>query len=174
MSRSKPCSWCRKRQLNLSAVDRVLTCLGAAFSPPKMSQLSTRQNSKRARGLCVEPFCRNFTYGRTRCNTCKSADYARRNPLRIKFLNLKKSAKRRAIDFTLQFEEFIGLVAGTEYVLFQDLGPDSLTIDRRDETGGYTPDNLQLKSNADNARKAALFRKSYVPFFHGGGCMEPF
>lgn len=132
-------------------------------------QISARQRQKALSHICIEPFCRNFTYGRKQCNTCRSADYARRNPLRIKFLNLKKSAKRRGIEFDLQFPQFNELVAGTEYVLFQELGPDSLTIDRRDETGGYTRENLQLKSNAENARKAALFRKCYVPFYHGAG-----
>ena len=139
-------------------------------------RLTDRQREKAARWQCITPRCRNRADKKRRrliCATCASRAYASRNAIRVKWLNLKKSAKRRGIEFLLvPFESFECWAAQRGYVQIGPRGAEGLTVDRKDETGPYSFSNIQALTNSENARKAAEFRRAaFVPYYQQ---LQPF
>ena len=87
------------------------------------------------------------------CPSCHSRKMRRLHPMRYAFENLRSNSKRRGIPFNLTFEQFAYFCFLIPYIQNKGITKDSLTIDRRDSTKGYTLDNLQAMTNSDNARK---------------------
>ena len=96
---------------------------------------------------CTTPYCsRKTVRGCKYCPRCSTRRWRGANPIRAAFLNLKHNAIRRGKVFDLSFEEFFELFVGIS-------GLQSFHIDRKDESKGYTIDNLQVLTNAQNVKK---------------------
>jgi hypothetical protein len=89
------------------------------------------------------------------------------NPLRYAYQSLKDNAKRRGKAFELTFEQFKDFCIKSEYGTKRGRFANSFHIDRRDENGGYTIDNIQALTNGENVRKyiAFKYRDSDGPHF---------
>lgn len=90
--------------------------------------------------------------------------YSRNNTLKAIFSQSRKNAQYRGIEFGLTFEEFETLWAAQKGVcaysgrtMTTDLhDPHKVTIDRKDSTKGYTPDNVALCCLVANLMKRDL------------------
>lgn len=114
-----------------------------------------RERRKRARGVCVTPHCRKPSrHQRSLCNTCRSRKYD--DKAKLKFWNLKKSAKRRGISFALTWEWLCK--KWPEYLKsFRDLH-----IDRKRRHEGYTPENVQLLDSSEHGSKTWAERTGWT------------
>ena len=68
-------------------------------------------------------------------------------------MNLKHNAIRRGKVFDLNFEEFKAFAVKSGYMKKKGRFSQSFHIDRIDENKGYTIDNLQVLTNAQNVKK---------------------
>lgn len=66
---------------------------------------------------------------------------------------LKQNAKRRGKYFDLTLEEFKKFCIKHDYLAAKGRKSFSMTIDREDTTKGYTANNIQPLSNANNVKK---------------------
>lgn len=104
--------------------------------------------------LCKTEGCLNGAApGRTICYKCKSRAYTKKNPVRMIWHWLKKSAKRRHLDFELSLEYLTEFLSKTNYVAERGRLRDQLTIDRRDGSKGYIVGNLKVKTKSENSAK---------------------
>ena len=103
---------------------------------------------------CVTKKCRNQALKhRSICAACKSKKYREANRIKAAYDSLKHNAKRRGKIFELTFEEFKQFTKKTDYFKKVGTKSESYHIDRIDETKGYTIDNIQVLTNAQNVRK---------------------
>lgn len=110
--------------------------------------------------ICSTDGCGNAARkGGTKCNTCHSRANDRRNPKRRAYRNLKAHARERGKPFDLAFPDFEALCDATGYHLHRGNDADGLTIDRVRNEHGYTAGNVQVITNAENARKEQLRRQ---------------
>lgn len=93
------------------------------------------------------------------CGRCRYKVKLQRNPLMIAYHNLKSHAKARGKVFELTFEQFREFCIATDYIAGKGRHSQGYHVDRIDETKGYTIDNIQVLTNADNVRK--YLRYSY-------------
>jgi hypothetical protein len=108
----------------------------------------------RKKRICKTKHCRNYVKcSGSKCSTCRSREYTKRNPIRRCFRNLKSNAKRRGKVFELTFEQFEEFAIRTDYINKRGIMPDGYTIDRRDNSKGYTIDNIRILPNKDNVQK---------------------
>jgi hypothetical protein len=112
---------------------------------------------------CLTPFCRN-TLHRKRCHSpycskCRSRRWADKFPLHYAFKNLRVRARQRGKEFTLTREQYIEFAVKTDYAKLKGKTSLSLSIDRRDNSKGYTLENIQCLTLSENTRK------QFVPFF---------
>jgi len=108
----------------------------------------------KAERVCATKYCRNIVRCRGRkCSTCVSREATKRNPMRRCYRNLKSNAKRRGKEFTLTFEQFAEFAVRTDYINKRGITPDGYTIDRKDNTKGYTIDNIRVLTNKQNLQK---------------------
>lgn len=103
--------------------------------------------------LCIKCNRRKPTQKRKLCNTCKSEEFFLRYPAKRAFHNLKNNAKRRGKEFNLSYDWFLKFVTDTNYIEKKGREPHSLSIDRIDNSKGYTEDNLQVITFSENASK---------------------
>lgn len=101
---------------------------------------------------CNTHYCRNKTKHKV-CNTCSCRKWRKEHPLESSYLNLKHNSIRRGKEFTLTLDEFREFCRETRYLQGKGRGVDSFTIDRIDNDRGYTIDNIQVLTFADNRRK---------------------
>lgn len=106
---------------------------------------------------CATPYCRNDR-GKNRryCYKCVKRKHKIDNPMRYAFDTLKSNAQRRGKEFSLTFEEFKKFCAETGYMDKKGKTATSMSIDRKENDKGYTYDNMQLLSLADNTAKGSL------------------
>ncbi len=90
---------------------------------------------------------------RNECYKCRSLGIRIRKPIDVCFYWIKKSAKKRHIEFTITLPWFREWVVGTGYMEGKGRLTESLTIDRKDNLKGYTPDNMQVMTKHDNCCK---------------------
>lgn len=91
---------------------------------------------------CTTSRCRNIPQaGRKLCAKCRSRAYRKENPFRCKFLDLRNSAKRRGIEFTLCLDDFTDCIN----VAYQGniAHKDRLSVDRIDPKKGYEKGNIR-------------------------------
>jgi len=90
------------------------------------------------------------------------------NPLRYAYQSLKDNAKRRGKEFDISFDQFKDFCIKTAYIQNRGRLAGSFHIDRIDETGGYTLDNIQVLTNSENVQKYVAFkyRDRNGPHFH--------
>lgn len=114
---------------------------------------------------CATPYCRNLAR-RNRgnfCCTCQSRKWRVRHPIRFLWHNLKAHAKERRHACDLSYEDFEKFCLKTKYHELKGLYPNSLTVDRIDETKGYSKGNIRVLEHECNVRR------NYVPYFKQNG-----
>ncbi len=131
-------------------------------------KLTPTQIRKALARVCITPHCRSYIPKKCRsftCDTCRAREFAAANPIRIKWLNLKKSAKRRGKEWRLlSYECFACLARIYGYDTFQEKNAATITVDRVDEAGAYCFGNIAFIPNSDNIRKSMLNRRAgYLP-----------
>jgi len=102
---------------------------------------------------CITNKCRKKAQHGRYCYRCSKKRYIENNPVKYAYQTLKGNAKRRGKEFDLTFEQFEKFVSTTKYMSGRGIYKDSLHIDRKDETKGYTIDNLQILTNSKNVKK---------------------
>lgn len=125
---------------------------------------------------CCVRFCRKQRNGKSSlCAGHKTAKWRAENPRKFAFNNLRDSARRRNIVFTITIEEFRAFCESTDYVAQRGTQAHCLQVDRIDAAKGYTIDNVQVLTTSENAAKgnrerwkedyraALLIRKGYEP-----------
>lgn len=94
--------------------------------------------------------------GRSICETCKSRNYAKKNPVKVAFLNVRGSAKKRGHGFEITWEEFKAWSKtkdGKKYMKYKGQGGDDMTLHRPDEEGPYNVKTMQLRYRRDNTKE---------------------
>ena len=123
--------------------------------------LSTHQQRKKAKGICINNFCMNVKKAdQNICNTCAAKLYKSRHPYEYSYQKLRANARRRGKDFSLTFEQFKEFAIKTFYMDKVGRHYNGLHIDRIDETRGYHADNIQPMINSDNVKKYHSIIKS--------------
>jgi len=89
--------------------------------------------------------------GRRDCSTCHWRAWAVKNPLRVAWGNLRKSAKRRALPFALPFEEFVAMATVAGYVTGLNRGASGLSVHRVNSSRGYESGNVCFLSRGGNS-----------------------
>lgn len=103
---------------------------------------------------CITKFCRNKTKrGNTHCSSCRVRIWRNNNPIEASYLNLKHNAKRRKKEFTISLDYFKQFCYETDYIAGKGRTRGSYTVDRKDETLGYIPGNIQKLEVGANVKK---------------------
>jgi hypothetical protein len=103
---------------------------------------------------CNTGTCKNYVRKKGgSCNTCKSRSYRKKNPVRYAYQALKDNAKRRKKVFSISYEEFKSFCYAYDYIVGKGRRKESYTVDRIDNTKGYTVDNIRVITNSENAKK---------------------
>ena len=111
---------------------------------------------------CATPYCRNDARGKrpgSKCSTCQKRAWREANPMRYAYNTLRTNARRRGKVCTLTYEEFEQFAVEVGYLKKKGVKQTCYHIDRIDETGGYTRDNIQLLTNRDNVIKSLSHRR---------------
>lgn len=114
---------------------------------------------------CNTPYCRNKTK-RKKCSSCTTREWRTKNPERAAYLNLKSNSKRRGKEFTLTFEYFLEFGIKTNYFTGKGRSKHSYTIDRIDDTKGYTDDTIQVLELSDNVKKKGIDKRLHYDWEH--------
>lgn len=103
---------------------------------------------------CKTPHCRNTAeIASKKCSKCKKREYRAKHPMRTAFQNLRSNAKRRGKAFELTYNEFKEFCIECDYINNRGRKSSSYHIDRIDPSKGYTKDNIQVLTNAQNVKK---------------------
>lgn len=106
---------------------------------------------------CATPRCKNLRYKARRshyCCTCISRKLTRRDPVKKAYWNMRGTARRRGIEFTISLDYFRAFCLQYDYTGRRGRKATSATIDRVDSKLGYVEGNIQLLSLSENVRKA--------------------
>lgn len=109
------------------------------------------------RNCCCVRLCRSVLKRPTKrrfCRRCRERRYAALNPVAYAFAKLRWNAKRRGHQFTLTIEQFDQFCTWTNYIALKGKHGAALSIDRIRAHEGYTADNIQVLTLAENSRKA--------------------
>lgn len=142
---------------------------GLFFSPYTGKFQLVKSKAKRHSWMCSTKFCRNpasvefykdgrIRKRRTSCNRCRSRLNRANNPEMDAYHHLRDSAKKRAIRFTLTFDQFLNLVEGTEYIAKRGRTKGCLHIDRIRAGAGYEFGNLRVIDASHNVGKGNIER----------------
>jgi hypothetical protein len=111
---------------------------------------------------CSTPYCRNQrAKHRTICGSCKTKKYRLNNPMKYAFQSLKDNAKRRGKEFNITFEDFKQFCNESDYLRGKGKSSTSYSIDRIDNTKGYTLDNIQILTLSENSKKQSKTLNAY-------------
>lgn len=112
-------------------------------------------------GECPVVGCRNKTAKSKRlCHRHHQQLWRARNPTRCAYAILKSHAKRRKVEFSLSFEEFSAVVAGTRYIKDRGRENGCMHIDRVDASKGYVPGNCRVIEASENIAKGNRERRN--------------
>lgn len=124
-------------------------------------QVETRLNH------CLTPRCRALVDKQKShspyCSKCASRRFAEKHPLKYSFNNLRHRAKQRGHKFLLTFAQYELFALKSGYAVGKGKSRDSLSIDRIDNDGPYSVDNIKCETVSYNSMKGT--RKQFVPFF---------
>jgi hypothetical protein len=87
------------------------------------------------------------------CSKHRARAYKLKNPEAYTFNVLRSNAKRRGVAFDLTLPEFTLFCMNTNYIEGKGKKGGSMSIDRIDPSVGYTVENIQILTLADNASK---------------------
>jgi hypothetical protein len=116
-----------------------------------MRLIEMQLNKTHQKGKCQTRHCKNVPSG-TMCGTCRARKWRIEHPEKYAYNNLKNRAKQRGIEFTLTFEEFKKFCIKTKYIAGKGRHAEGLTVDRRDNTKGYTADNIRTLTLSKNIK----------------------
>ncbi len=120
--------------------------------------------SKKGTGVCAAYRCGKSSAAKDYlCHKHRKRLQKETNPLVYCYGYLKQNAKRRGKSFELSIEEFKQFCEETGYLELKGKAGNSASIDRIDPSRGYSLDNIQVLSLADNSRKAHDDKNNY-PF----------
>jgi|SRR6185312_1176724 len=105
------------------------------------------------KGVCATKFCKNKTYGRKHCSTCRCKKTRQADPVKYAYQSLRNNAKRRNILFTITLEQFREWCSKVIYIGFSGRRSTSFTIDRRHNDIGYHIDNIEVMEKGENVKK---------------------
>lgn len=109
---------------------------------------------------CQNKHCRKLAAkDRSICHSCKMKNYKESHPVEYAYQVLKNNAKRRNKEFTLTLDQFKKFCYETGVLHGRGRESTSYHIDRIDDTKGYTADNIQVLTNAQNVLKEHRRRK---------------
>jgi hypothetical protein len=112
----------------------------------------------------VTPRCRGVARpGRSCCSKCQDRKWRAKYPEQHLWKNLKASAKRRGVPFTLTLDEFKEFCARTKYHELVGRDPDAASCDRRDDTKGYTAENIRCLEFGLNSGRPKLRNRTVTP-----------
>jgi hypothetical protein len=117
-----------------------------------MSLIEQKLNSVRQKGVCIVSGCGGAAKGKM-CSTCRARHWRIEHPMKYAYNNIKNRAKQREIEFNLTFEEFKQFCLKTNYIERKKRASDGLTIDRINESKGYTFENIQVLNLITNIKK---------------------
>lgn len=120
-----------------------------------MALIQLQLNKTHQRGKCNARNCNNTAQG-ILCSTCRARKWRLEHPEKYAYNNLKNRAKQRGIHFDLSFDDFLKFCIKTKYIAGKGRSAEGLTVDRRDETKGYTLDNIQTLTLVQNIQKRYL------------------
>ena len=117
-------------------------------------------------GKCKVAFCRKLprnigTHPKSHqlCGKHHKELWRINNPVHCAFDNLRASARKRKIEFTLTFDQFKAAILPTRYMDEKGKTRFCLHIDRKDATLGYTLDNIQVLTCTENVAKENAERR---------------
>jgi hypothetical protein len=93
------------------------------------------------------------------CSKHRRIHWKEKFPLHYSFNLLRRRAKWRGKDFSLTREEYIEFAIRTDYHRLKGKTSLSLSIDRIENSKGYSRDNIQAITLRENSRK------QFVPYF---------
>jgi hypothetical protein len=103
---------------------------------------------------CQSSNCNNETDGnRTHCGTCRSRKYRQADEVRYFLNNLRRSATRRHIEFTLELESFRAWAKKENFEFGGGVGPSKDSVDRKKNEHGYHIWNIQKLTMSQNSSK---------------------
>lgn len=103
--------------------------------------------------MCKTTGCINSKKQGSYCYACAKMRWAKKNPARYAYNNLRGNARRRGKEFELTFEEFQQFCIKTKYLNGKGRSATGLHIDRINPKLGYTKDNIQVLTNRENVQK---------------------
>ena len=125
-----------------------------------------RRAKAKSENLCQTVFCRNEAYLEfrrkgnkvvpVRHSTCAKCNYRRwriNHPLNAAYKELRHSARKRQLAFTLTKEHFALICEQTAYLAFKGTEGCDLHVDRIDATRGYEDGNIQVVTCSVNVAK---------------------
>ena len=132
-----------------------------------------RANSK-SPDKCQVVFCRNLPYYEYRrrgdkfvltthstCTKCRARRWRANNPLKSVYKELRGSARKRKIPFTLTIEHLEEVCEDSGYLALKGCEGFNLHIDRIRAEGGYEDGNIQVLTCSENVAKGN--RERYLP-----------
>ena len=110
---------------------------------------------------CESRNCKNEAVKhRKLCPKHRSREYKKNHFPKYTFNALKQNAKRRNKPFKLSYNEFLLFCESTEYLFLKGKDAESLSIDRIDDSKGYSYDNIRAITLKENIIK----ERSKIPF----------
>lgn len=85
--------------------------------------------------------------------------------MRAAYCNLRTNAKRRGKEFDLTFEQFSQFCIESDYIRGKGKKSTSYSIDRINNDGGYTIDNIAVMELGHNSRKGTMRLDAYYDEF---------
>ncbi len=98
------------------------------------------------------------------CASCVKRKYAERHPVKYAYAVLKNNAKRRGVYFDLTLEQFSQFCVKYDYLSGRGKKSESLSIDRIDNTQGYTLSNIRVLTLSENSAKGTKTLNAYYDY----------
>lgn len=113
---------------------------------------------------CVEKHCRKKREkNRSLCSSCRYKKRKEKDLYKWSYETLKRNSKRRGIHFSLTFQQFVYFCVKTEILLGRGRTSSSYSIDREDQTRGYSINNIRKLTVSENSRLARkILRYDYL------------
>lgn len=131
-----------------------------------------RNTKRRSTRVCAAAWCKNppaceFRKDRAKeyyyihCHKCRSRMFRANDPVRYAYEDIKHSARKRNIAFSITFGQFKRWCEETGYAETKGVTRLKFHCDRINPTLGYTLENIQCLREGDNIRKRNTDKQQY-------------
>lgn len=96
------------------------------------------------------------------CGKCRSRIFRSKHRVKSLYAINKHNAKRRGLTWEFTLDEWIIFCAETNYHKLVGLGPEDMTLDRIDNSLGYTYENTRMVTRSENGRKGRYEKRDKV------------